>query len=163
MSIHADDDLPKRRGRIPHSAWPEILERYKAGATLAVIARDYDCTPSAISYVLRKAESETTESRVEMSAPSGSAFAAPQPEMEPVDEIEARLRTASTACVDAYRSWRTPSIDDARRELADAVHELRKVVARIEIELAASRREEHALPPIPLPLNRSAQRVSNVS
>ncbi len=51
-----DADSPKRRGRIPQSAWPRILERYKAGATLSAIAREFDCTPSAISYIVRKAE-----------------------------------------------------------------------------------------------------------
>ena len=51
-----DAESPKRRGRIPQSAWPRILERYKAGATLSAIAREFDCTPSAISYIVRKAE-----------------------------------------------------------------------------------------------------------
>lgn len=51
-----DAESPKRRGRIPQSAWPRILERHKAGATLSAIAREFDCTPSAISYIVRKAE-----------------------------------------------------------------------------------------------------------
>ncbi|WP_044563830.1 hypothetical protein [Azospirillum sp. B4] len=37
----ADGDAPKRRGRIPQSAWPSILERYRAGATLSAIAREF--------------------------------------------------------------------------------------------------------------------------
>jgi hypothetical protein len=45
----------KRRGRIPQSAWPDILKRHNDGETLSSIARDFDCTPSAISYVLKKA------------------------------------------------------------------------------------------------------------
>jgi len=52
----SETETPKRRGRIPQSAWPRILERYKAGTTLSAIAREFDCTPSAISYIVRKAE-----------------------------------------------------------------------------------------------------------
>ena len=158
MSIYAD--LPKRRGRIPHADWPLIVDRYKGGETLSAIAREYDCTPSAISYILRKAELASADPEVEHGAPNESARPSASREPEPVDEIEARLRSASTACVGAYRAWRQPESEDAPRGLADAVHELRKVVARIEIELAASRRDEHALQPIPLPLHRAAQRAT---
>ncbi|MEI8395661.1 MAG: hypothetical protein WCF85_13045 [Rhodospirillaceae bacterium] len=41
--------------------------------------------------------------------------------------------------------------------LNDAVHELRKVLARIEIDLSASRRDEQAPRPIPVPLHRAAR------
>ncbi|HEY0835127.1 MAG TPA: helix-turn-helix domain-containing protein, partial [Azospirillum sp.] len=51
-----EPESPKRRGRIPQSAWPQILERYRAGATLSAIAREFECTPSAISYIVRKAD-----------------------------------------------------------------------------------------------------------
>src|SRR5689334_17099558 len=51
-----ESEAPKKRGRIPQSAWPQILERYRAGATLSAIAREFECTPSAISYIIRKAE-----------------------------------------------------------------------------------------------------------
>lgn len=52
-----ETEAPKRRGRIPQSAWPGILARYQTGETLSAIAREFDCTPSAISYILKKAES----------------------------------------------------------------------------------------------------------
>jgi hypothetical protein len=51
-----DADGPKRRGRIPQSAWPRILDMHRSGVTLTAIAREFDCTPSAISYIVRKAE-----------------------------------------------------------------------------------------------------------
>jgi len=56
-----DVDAPRRRGRIPQSAWPQILERHRAGDTLSAIARQFDCTPSAISYIVRKAEAAGIE------------------------------------------------------------------------------------------------------
>jgi transposase-like protein len=159
VSIYADEDLRKRRGRIPHADWPLIVDRYKGGETLSAIAREYDCTPSAISYILRKAEAADAEPELESYKPNGPGRPDTSVEPEPMDEIEARLRSTSSACVEAYRAWRRPAAEDTRRGLADAVHELRKVVARIEIELAASRRDEHALQPIPLPLHRAAQRA----
>src|SRR4051812_31264517 len=63
MSAEAgtEPEAPKRRGRIPQSAWPHILERHRAGATLSAIAREFDCTPSAISYIVRKAEASGIE------------------------------------------------------------------------------------------------------
>src|SRR5690348_7280875 len=43
-----------RRGKIPQSDWPLIMARYEAGETLASIARTYDCSPPAISYVVSR-------------------------------------------------------------------------------------------------------------
>ena len=41
-----------KRGKIPQQDWPSIIKRYEAGETLASIARTYDCSPPAISYIL---------------------------------------------------------------------------------------------------------------
>lgn len=43
-----------KRGKIPQSDWPSIMARYEAGETLASIARTYDCSPPAISYVVSR-------------------------------------------------------------------------------------------------------------
>jgi hypothetical protein len=43
-----------KRGKIPQSDWPLIMVRYDAGETLASIARTYDCSPPAISYVVSR-------------------------------------------------------------------------------------------------------------
>ena len=43
-----------KRGKIPQSDWPLIMTRYEAGETLASIARTYDCSPPAISYVVSR-------------------------------------------------------------------------------------------------------------
>ena len=102
-----DADTPKRRGRIPQSAWPRILEMYKSGATLTAIAREFDCTPSAISYIVRKAEGGAAEGgdqpALDVAAPAPEAAPpapapraeiqpAPQPapQPEPAQPVEAR-------------------------------------------------------------------------
>ncbi|TWB30655.1 hypothetical protein [Nitrospirillum bahiense] len=85
----ADGDAPKRRGRIPQSAWPSILERYRAGATLSAIAREFDCTPSAISYIVRKAETAQPGEGGDAPAPAVEAAPAPKPARVPKAEAPA--------------------------------------------------------------------------
>ena len=43
-----------KRGKIPQSDWPSIMARYEAGETLSSIARTYDCSPPAISYIVNR-------------------------------------------------------------------------------------------------------------
>jgi hypothetical protein len=43
-----------KRGKIPQSDWPSIMARYEAGETLSSIARTYDCSPPAISYIISR-------------------------------------------------------------------------------------------------------------
>ena len=262
----SEPEAPKKRGRIPQSAWPQILERYRSGATLSAIAREFECTPSAISYIIRKAEAAnekdapieegaatdaTSEAAAE--APAGDALAeepppvpeapvpakparrsaapapaqppqstapaatpttaapqptpaqpaapaqtetlrlnrpepqpAPQPapvapaaaaaqpvpqpaasdgsrsagtNPPPVDAVEARLRDTARGCLNAYRGWRQQPGEASIQLLSEAVHELRKALARIEIDMSASRREEQAIRPIPIPAHRTARRT----
>jgi transposase-like protein len=290
MSAEAgtEPEAPKRRGRIPQSAWPHILERHRAGATLSAIAREFDCTPSAISYIVRKAEAsgiepaaapaaEPVESRdaeaetaaeavesapVDAEAPvqqeqpeaapqavepvaEAAAPVQPQPAVEPppaavepapeprpvrrssppegrsqlrasdlgrgsaqaaareaaptpaapatvearpaaavpaaapaptadaarpaaptgrqepappVDAVEGRLRDTARSCLVAYRGWKSAPGENSIQTLHDAVHELRKALARIEIDMSASRRDEQVNRPIPIPAHRAARR-----
>jgi len=232
-----DSESPKKRGRIPQSAWPQILERHRAGATLSAIAREFSCTPSAISYIIRKAEAagmeaapptdaeeeEVADERPEPPAPPPaptrvavapertSEARAPEPRPEqrqpvserprmhmpappppepivpvappraaveapvprpaaptvpgarpepapPVDEVEGRLRETARVCLASYRGWRQTPGEGSLQALSDAVHELRKALARIEIDMSASRREEQAIRPIPIPSHRASRR-----
>lgn len=76
-----------------------------------------------------------------------------------MDEIEQRLRTASEACIKSYEAWRKDQKSiDARENLQEAVHELRKVASRLEIEMAVSERDQMADRPIAIPPHRSSQR-----
>ncbi len=75
-----------------------------------------------------------------------------------MDDIETRLRETSENCLKAYAVWSKAKRDPAAREtMAEALHELRKVAARLEIELGASEREEMAQRPIPVPPHRSSR------
>lgn len=227
--IGNDAESSKKRGRIPQSAWPQIVDRYRSGATLSAIAREYECTPSAISYIIRKAEAAGVEpgglsdeaedaaedaGSVEDAAPPVAApvsppapvpppappaqqtlrlnpqprepepprplspppVAAPAPASQPaaqtaaqpggprpeptppLDAVEARLRETARGCLAAYRGWRQTPGESSIQTLSDAVHELRKALARVEIDMSASRRDEQAIRPIPIPAHRASRR-----
>lgn len=283
----SEPESPKKRGRIPQSAWPQILERYRSGATLSAIAREFECTPSAISYIIKKAEAASgqgdaahgddaqgdaqaddaqssapaapaeetpapvtaapaspaadpapaapaeaeapaeprragrtvrgtltraprTEPAADQApadtpaaAPAPAATAAPAAPAQtetlrlnrqepaaapapapapvpaapvaaapatvdaprtagqptpPVDAVEGRLRDTAKACISAYRGWRQQPSEATIQSLSDSVHELRKALARVEIDMSASRREEQAIRPIPIPAHRASRR-----
>jgi hypothetical protein len=48
-----------KRGKIPQSDWPLIMGRYEAGETLSSIARTYDCSPPAISYIVSRSRGKS--------------------------------------------------------------------------------------------------------
>jgi hypothetical protein len=62
---------PRTKGKIPHDEWPQILEKYDGGTTIAQIGRDYGCTAPAIRYIIRR--SGRLKDRGGDHAPSGQA------------------------------------------------------------------------------------------
>lgn len=76
-----------------------------------------------------------------------------------MDEVEKRLREVSDTCVKAYLEWHHKKKDaESREALQDAIHELRKVSARLEIEIAVSERDEMQSRPIPIPPHRATRK-----
>ena len=61
-----------KRGKIPQSDWPLIMARYDSGETLASIARTYDCSPPAISYVVSRSRARQPDAEVSAPAPSAT-------------------------------------------------------------------------------------------
>ena len=78
-----------KRGKIPQSDWPLIMARYEAGETLASIARTYDCSPPAISYVVSK-------SRARQPARDNSATGSSGPESQLIKAIARELAATSS-------------------------------------------------------------------
>jgi hypothetical protein len=72
-----------KRGKIPQQDWPSIIKRYEAGETLASIARTYDCSPPAISYILSRSRARETTSENTPELPE-LAVVKPQPSETPV-------------------------------------------------------------------------------
>jgi hypothetical protein len=79
-----------------------------------------------------------------------------------MDEIEKRLTETSAECLKCYKAWQADKkSSETRSNMMEAVHELRKVGARLEIELAISERDELAAKPIPIPSHRSGRGDDN--
>ena len=62
-----------KRGKIPQSDWPLIMARYDSGETLASIAKTYDCSPPAISYVVSRGRARHPGTAAPATAPSPAA------------------------------------------------------------------------------------------
>lgn len=76
-----------------------------------------------------------------------------------MEEIAQRLKEVSERCHTAYTAWAKSKKDvAAREELQEATHELRKVAARLEIEIAVSDRDETAVRSMSIPPHRAARR-----
>jgi hypothetical protein len=73
-----------KRGKIPQSDWPLIMSRYEAGETLASIARTYDCSPPAISYVVSRSRARHLDS-----SPAPLAPGATEPQLIKASATEA--------------------------------------------------------------------------
>jgi hypothetical protein len=58
-----------KRGKIPPQDWPSIITRYQAGETLASIARTYDCSPPAISYIVSRSRARNAAVEAQSEAP----------------------------------------------------------------------------------------------
>ena len=74
-----------KRGKIPQTDWPQIMARYEAGETLASIARTYDCSAPAISYIV----SRSREKPSNITAPALTAE--PQLIKAPANDAPPRL------------------------------------------------------------------------
>ena len=75
-----------------------------------------------------------------------------------MEETQQRLKDASEACIKAYDAWGGSKKNaEAREALQEAVHELRKVAARLEIEVASSERDEMTQRPIAVPPHRASR------
>ncbi len=52
---------PRIRGKIPHAEWPKIARRVASGESLAAMAREYQCTPPAIRYIVQRMSLKRTD------------------------------------------------------------------------------------------------------
>ena len=75
-----------------------------------------------------------------------------------MEETQQRLKDTAEACIKAYEVWGASKKNaEAREQLQEAVHELRKVAARLEIEVASSERDEMTQRPIAVPPHRASR------
>ena len=79
-----------------------------------------------------------------------------------MDEIDKRLRDTADTCIKVFETWSQNKKDlDAREKLQEAIHEIRKIAARLEIEIATSERDQMGARPLAIPPHRSSRRRDN--
>src|ERR1700691_3627660 len=66
-----------KRGKIPQTDWPLIMTRYEGGETLSSIARTYDCSPPAISYIVSRSREKPANELSSSPAPEPQLVKAP--------------------------------------------------------------------------------------
>ena len=95
-----------KRGKIPQSDWPLIMARYDSGETLASIARTYDCSPPAISYVVSRSRARQPGSP----SPSPSAPpAATEPQLVKAEAATAGIAKSPAATASAAAALPPPA------------------------------------------------------
>lgn len=72
------------------------------------------------------------------------------------DETAMRLQEAAAKCLSSLDAWNTDLNNrEAREALLEAVHELRKVTSRLEIDIAMNDRMVTNAKPLPIPEHKS--------
>ncbi len=73
-------------------------------------------------------------------------------------DIEKRLHDTSEHCYNCYEAWSKDEKDPTTRtNLQEAIHELRKVASRLDIELAVSASKQSTQTPLNIPPHRDSQ------
>src|SRR5215207_861348 len=108
-----------KRGKIPQSDWPLIMARYDAGETLASIARTYDCSPPAISYVVSRSRARHPGAVAEMQPKPPPSAAEPQlikaASSEPGGPAGGRIAANGATQADGHAAARANGHGDADR------------------------------------------------
>lgn len=79
-----------------------------------------------------------------------------------MDELEQRFKETADACIKSFESWVSANKDlSSREKLMETMHELRKVISRVEVEIAISERDHLGTRPLPIPPHRSSRKQSN--
>lgn len=76
-------------------------------------------------------------------------------EQEQEKSVELRLQESAAKCLSCLDNWKKVGSDEDREALMDAVHELRRVTSRIEIDIAMAERVNNNAKPIPIPEHKS--------
>ena len=76
----------------------------------------------------------------------------------------ARIQEKGAACISSYEGWSGDKKNvDKREALQESIHELRKAIARVEIEIATSERDASSSKKIPIPQHRSEGKAGDGS
>ena len=78
------------------------------------------------------------------------------------DNTAQRLQETAAKCLSSLDAWNSDLKNtDARESLLEAVHELRKVTSRLEIDIAMNDRRSVNAKPLPVPAHKSKMEKKN--
>lgn len=159
-----------KRGKIPQSDWPLIMGRYEAGETLASIARTYDCSPPAISYIISR-----SRARQPGSEPEAATGAEPQLVKvlngEPVAAAATRPATSASPPAAEARAPVPPAAERRGEERAREANETARngsdrpapVIAASSAPPRAPMPRPQAIPSSPPPFSGEHRRTLHLS
>jgi hypothetical protein len=155
----APEPRPVIKRPAPQEGRPQLRASDLGRGSAQAAAREPVSSPAPAAPVEARPRSEVQAptTAVEAARPATTPTGRQEP-APPVDAVEGRLRDTARSCLVAYRGWKSAPGENSIQTLHDAVHELRKALARIEIDMSASRRDEQVNRPIPIPAHRAARR-----
>lgn len=182
------DSAEKIRGRIPKSAWGYVRGQYEiAGLTYEEIGQEFNCTPSAVFYVVKQAALREIPPTLERPSPSLSETAthmaaidrdnqwaarkvrevtqqqpaphkpsqvelmAQQAESLLEDETCKRLFDAASKVIMEFTAMRAGPDETAKKQAKDALHELRRAAASVELKIETTPNTPSAPRPVRAP------------
>jgi transposase-like protein len=143
----------REKGKIAHTEWPKIVERYQAGESIAQIARHYGCTAPAIRYIIKRSDGlrdgVEPSGRGRVPVPSGRPSAAavtetpaslaPFPRRTTRGVLAAELRKRISGDIACFLVALDQAVVDgsagSTAELQEATDRLMRSTARIRLEL----------------------------
>jgi len=178
-------DSDKIRGRIPKHAWGYVRGQYELkNRTYEEIGKEFNCTPSAVFYVVKQATLREIEATLELpadetakaeinrimakskattswtarqgtpvqsvapKAPSQVELMAQQANAMLEDEHCKRLFDATSKTIVDYVGFKAAPDDDAKKAFKDALHELRRSIASIELKVEMMPAQAPAAAPV---------------
>lgn len=137
----------KRRIKVAKELWPEILRRINEGEDFQKIADAYDCTVESLSYITKMVRTRglpsepshmpmTTKGTLHLSNPPAlSETSMPIAPSAPSHNLTERLAELSKLLTDALIAWQINPSHDTKATATETLHELRKILVRVEITL----------------------------
>jgi hypothetical protein len=133
----------REKGKIAHSEWPGIGERYAAGETFASIARSFGCTPPAIRYIVGKQTRATDAAADAIAIPLESRSPAPArdaaPPKFPGKAIDQQLRDRVNSDIASFLVAFDTAFEEgsivSREALLEATDRLLRAGARTRIAI----------------------------
>ena len=143
-------DRSNKKGKIPQRDWPAIMARYESGETLGSIARSYDCSPPAISYVVSRSRARGVAPDAISSKAPGSQLIKSGREIavaEPAAPLTVSAKTPTHEIGSADRdevgaSVTAPPVAGAAPGAANGQHDVPLGVSEEDRERAHSERDE---------------------